>query len=331
MNPIVEKVIWVIIVSLLFVGIFLLLQSISFIDAARRNMNRIMGELHKKDDMRVKDAELKRRRYGTTSGSGAKEGLVSRMLKKVDDKLVYSEFSIQHAWLNASVYLIFSLVAGAGVLLLGLILVNLPVGILLAFTVVIGPYAYLTHQANKNYHNTEMQLQFFINLVASNSVASSDIMTVLEMSAPYVSNPIKGAIYRAISTARLSGKSDDAVWQLTREIEHPIFVNFIRNLDICAKHDADFRSVAKDFALQADQQVSSLEKLRAIFDNARNEILLMIVVGVVLSFMVARFCGLSLFSVLEEMTHSAGGMICITIECLIYACTAVYVLLGRRR
>lgn len=331
MNPVILNVLRMVIFLLLFAGFFLLMQSISFINAARNNMSRIMHELHAKDAKRVREAELERRRYGTTSGSGTKESFVSGMLRKLDDRLIYSEVSVQHTWMNASVYFIGTVIAAAVVFLAGMLLVNMLFGGMLALAVAVVPYAYLSHLADRNYHNTELQLQFFINLVASNSVASSDILTVLEMSAAYTTNPIKGAVYRAISTARLSGKPDDAIWQLTREVEHPIFVNFIRNLDICAKHDADFRAVAKDFAVQAEQSVASLEKLRAIFDNSRNEILLMTGVGVLLSFLVAEFCDTSLFEVLSEMTQSAGGMVCIAFECIIYAATTIYILVGRRR
>lgn len=331
MNPVILNVLRALIFLLLFAGFFLLMQSISFISAARRNMGRIMSELRAKDARRVKEAERVRRRYGTTSGSGTKESFVSGVLRKLDDKLLYSEVAVKHTRVNASVYLISTVIAAAVVFLAGMLLVNMLFGGMLALAVVIVPYAYLSHLANRNYHNTELQLQFFINLVASNSVATSDILTVLEMSAAYTTNPIRGAVYRATSTARLSGKADDAIWQLTREMEHPIFVNFIRNLDICAKHDADFRAVAKDFAVQAEQSITSLERLRAIFDNSRNEILLMTAVGVLLSFMVAGFCDTSLFQVLAEMTQSAGGMACIAFECIIYAATAVYVLVGRRK
>lgn len=330
MNPVTDIGARVLVFILLAVGFYLLMRSISFVNAARRNMNRIIMELHEKDEKRVMEAEAERRRYGTTSGS-EKGGAVAGILKKLDNRLVYSELSLRHTWLNASVYLIASLIAAAASFLAGLLLANAVAGALLAAAAVAVPYAYVCRLADKNYHNTELQLSFFINLVASNSAASGDILTVLELSAGYVTSPVRGAVYRAISTARLSGKADDAVWQLTREIEHPIFVNFIRNLDICAKHDADFRVVAKDFTAQAEQSIAALEKLRAIFDNARNEILLMTAVGVILSFLVAGFCGTSLITVLTEMSRSAGGMACIAAECLIYGATIIYVLTGRRR
>lgn len=330
MTPFIDIAARALMFVLLAAGFYLLMRSSSLMRAARRNMGRIMSELHDKDEKRVLEAEAERRRYGTTSGSG-KGGAAAGILKKLDDRLIYSELSVRHGWLNASVYLIGSMILAAVFFLTGLLLVNALTGALLAAAAVAAPYVYVCRLADKNYHNTELQLSFFINLVASNAAASGDILTVLELSAAHATNPVKGAVYRALSTAKISGRAEDAVWQLTREIEHPIFVNFIRNLDICAKHDADFRSVAKDFALQAEQSVAALERLRAIFDNARNEILLMTAVGVVLSFLVAGFCGTSLSGVLTEMSRSPGGMACIAFECLIYGVTFLYVLTGRRR
>ena len=65
---------------------------------------------------------------------------------------------------------------------------------------------------------------------------AGDLVNVLEMAVPFVTSPIKGAILRAVSTARIKGDQNEAVWQLEREIEHPLFRSFIRNLDICSKN-----------------------------------------------------------------------------------------------
>lgn len=331
MNQYIVIAAWAVIFILLLAGFLFLMQAVTQIDRAQINLNHIMADLHSAKEARVKHAEAERRVYGTTAKDEKKPGLAQRFLIMLNNQLAWSGVSIEHPWIDASLYIVVMIVLSVVAFAFGLLAFNAVVGFLLTCVVVIVPYAYILHLVNRNYHLTETSLQFFINLVSSNSAAASDLNTVLEMSAPYMTDPIRSAIYRAVATSKVTNNPDDTVWQLEREIEHPIFCNFIRNLDICAKHDADFRTVAKDFSVQAEKSISALEKLRAIFANARNEVILMVVVGVLLSFMTADFCGESLFDVLQDMTTSALGMLCIFLECVIYIATFCYIILGRKR
>ena len=331
MNPVVYITLSAVVFALLFIGFYLLMRSASLMDAARDNMNRIMQQLHDKEEKRVAQVELERRKYGSMTGSAKGEGLASRFLMSIDNKLIYSEISVSHPWLNASVYITLNIVVFCVALLLGMLFLNFVAGILIAVVVVMVPYAYITHLCNVNYRNTESQLKLFINLVASNSAMTGDLLTVLEMSAPYVINPIRGAIDRALSTAKLSEQTDEAIWQLTREIEHPMFVEFIRNLDISSKHKSDFRSVAKDFSVQADQSLKALVRRRAIFSNTRGEILTMLLLGIALLVLTASFCGTNIFALISEMSRSVLGLVCLLLEAVIFGSTIIYLVVGRRR
>ena len=321
----------VVVFLLLLLGFFFLLRSMAMIDAAKRNMERIMKELHTRDDIRVSQAEMERRRYGTTSGSGKKQGFITRMLNHLDDTLVYSEIMIKFTWLNASIYVILTIIGAAVAFLLGYMINGLSLGILLTCIVVFLTYIVLSKIATNSYMMTEKQIGFFINLIATNSIASADLVSVLDRVSSRVTNPIRGAIERAIASVQLSGNNDEAIWKLTREIEYPLFKEFIRNLDICGRNDADYRAVAKDFSKQAEVSLRAIEKQRAIFANARNEVILMIGVGVLLSFMTASFCDTSLITVLVEMKESLFGIVCLCVEFLIYLSALLYVLIGKRR
>lgn len=331
MNPILDILLRCVAFILLFVGFYLLMQSVSLMETARKNMQKIMRQLHDKGEKRVAQIELERRRYGSVTGSGRSEGTVSKFLLRIDNKLVYSEVSVKFPWLNASVYLIGTVMLFGMVFIAGALFLNMVIVFALAILVAFAPYAYISHLANANYQNTETQLKFFVNLIASNAAMSGDLVTVLEMSAPYVANPIRGAIDRALATAKLSQQPDDAIWQLTREIEHPLFTEFIHNLDISAKHESDFRSVAKDFSSQVDQSLKALERQKAIFKNSRSEILTMIIMGVLLLFMAAGFGDKSLFAVFKEMTQSIIGSICLFLEAVIFGSAIIYLFVGRRR
>ncbi len=322
---------WIIIVVLLAIGFYLLFRAMSIIDIAKVNMNHLMSDLRERRAATVRRTEAARRRYGSTSENGKDMGLFTRFLSTIDNRLVWSGVAISHPWINAGFYITGMLVLSTLVFGLGLVMVNWIVGLIAAGLVIILPITYITVQTNRAYHNTEMQLKFFISLVSSNSVMASDLVNVLEMAASYMTNPVRGAILRAVNTVRVKGNPDEAVWQLEREIEHPLFKSFIRNLDICSKNDGDFRSVSKDFAVQAEQSLTQLEKERAIFSAARSEVILMVCIGLVLSFLSAKFCERDLFQVLAEMQYSSMGILILVIEIIIYLATIGYILLGKRR
>lgn len=330
-NQIIMLAGWGAIFVLLAVGFFLVFRAASMIDRARINMNHLMANLRERKEATVKKTEAARRQYGSTSEDGKDPGLFTSLLQGIDNRLTWSGVSIERPWFNASVYITVTLVFAFVAFGILLVLVNWVIAAVAAGLIVILPFAYITFLTNQAYHNTEVQLKFFISLVSSNSSMAGDLVNVLEMAVPFVTSPIKGAILRAVSTARIKGDQNEAVWQLEREIEHPLFRSFIRNLDICSKNDGDFRSVAKDFSVQAEQSLAQLEKQRAIFANARNEVILMVGVGIALSFMSANFCERDLFEVLIEMKSSLIGIVILLLEIVIYLATLGYVLLGKKR
>lgn len=322
---------WVVIFLLLFAGFYFFLSGARDIDAAHINMNHLMDDLLGKKEMTVKKVEARRRKYGSASSDGKDPGFGEKFLIMIDNQLLWSGTSIIRPWFTAQIYLIVTFVLAVVLFGLGYVTFNIAAGFLMVCVVVVVPYGYLISVTNTNYHNTEKQMKFFINLVSSNSSAGGDLLTVLERSIEYVADPIRSALIRAVSTARLTGNSDLAIQQLEREIEHPLFKNFIRNLYVSSKNNADFHSVANDYSEQADQFIAALERQRTIFSNARSEVLLMFVVGIGLSFYTAYFCERNLFEVIEEMTHSTLGMVCIFIEIAIYLSALVYMLFGRKR
>ena len=324
------SIVWILIVILLAIGFYLLLDAMSAINLAQINMYHLMSDLREKAGS-IRKTEAARRRYGSTTGDAYNGGFLTAVLTGINNRLIWSGIAIDRPWISAGVYIMATFVCS--ILVFGILYatVNWVIGLIMGGLVVILPYAIISVKTNTAYHNTEVQLKFFISLISSNSVMAGDLVNVLDMAAPYVTHPIKGAIIRAANTARVKGNPEEAVWQLEREIEHPLFKSFIRNLAICSKNDGDFRSVSKDFALQAEQSLTQLEKQRAIFSNARNEVLLMIGIGVVLSIMSCRFCGRDLIDVLREMQKSLVGTVVLVTEIAIYLATLGYILLGKRR
>ena len=318
------------ILLLLLAGFFALIVSVSMINDARAQMDEIMRRLHEKAERTVEDAEKKRLNYGTTTKK-EQDGFAVRLLSHLDDRLVYSGLTNSYPWLGPSIYIAGTIIISAILFLLGFLIGGFIVGFLFLIVSVFVPYIIISNLAYSNYLATEKDLEYFISSVSSNAIASADLMTILRKVSPSCSEPVKSAIGRATATMNATAKADAGVARLVREIEYPLFKEFIRNLDICGKQDADFRAVAEDFQKQAEMQLRAIERQRAIFVNARNEVLLMIGMGVLLTFMTANFSEMTVWGMINDMRHSLLGIVCLAGEVIIYASALIYILVGKRK
>lgn len=333
---IVELLGWIglnlIIVALLGCGVYMMLQSITLIEAAKRNAARIYSELHSRDEKRVLQAEQERRRFGTVAKRGKGKNFLTRLLENIDNKLSYSGMNIRFPWLNTSIYVVACIVAAVLAFLAALTISrNILIAVLAAAAVTAAPYCGLSIKADDNYKRTEEQMEFFVSMVSNNSMTTSELITVLENTAPYMLNPIKGALERATAKAKISGKSSDCIAMLCKEVEHPIFVHFLQNLEICSRHDADYHKVAKNFSAQVEEAVKTSAKQRAIISETRvNIFVLLILGGFLLSQMCANF-GESLYATIIEMMNSTFGMVVLGIEMVILMAVIIYMIIGFRR
>ncbi|MCR5720569.1 MAG: hypothetical protein K6F84_08385 [Lachnospiraceae bacterium] len=328
MNHVYFYILLILVFILLFIGVYELMRSVVLMEKARENLQKIMSDIRWRNDVKIKDIEALRKKYGSTSGGGKKK-LSSRIFEKVDNVLVYSETSVHNDRINASNYIIGNILLFLICLAFGLfILDSFLLGFFIGVTFVFIPFLVMSVKAAKNYRATENQIKFFVNLVSSNAVLSTDLCTVLELCAPQVQNPIRDAILRAVNTTRISGDPGAYFWRLTREIEHPLFVQFIRNIEICSKTDANYKKISDDYSEQLDQKLDALIVQRAIRQKAKTEILIMLCVGMAAMYFSVSMTGMPFREVLGMMAHSTAGIIVLFIELLVFGSNAIYLLVG---
>lgn len=333
MNPLYHIYFYIVIFGFLVFGFYMLLRSISIMDSAKRNMQKLYTELHDRNTYRVTQIEKERRKYGTiTKKADDKHSRMALFMMKLDNLLIYSEVGIKYRWLNTSTYIVLMTVGGCLVFLLCMVFMKgVLIPLLLTTVTVLVPYAYMVNVANNNYSRTEEQLEFFINMVANNSMTTNDLITIMEKTAPYMAQPIRGALERAVVTSRINSDPSECIRQLTRDIEHPIFVRFIRNLEVCSRNDANYHNITKDFSSQLEISLRSAERQRAIYDNARKEILLLLIINICILPMTCALVDATFFQMLSDMTKDILGVFVLVVLGLLYGSTAVYLLIGKRR
>lgn len=315
---------------LLMASFYLILKSIFLRERMKQGMEQIYTKLASKDNKRLENIEMLRRRYGSVVGK--ESGIFGRFLLSVDNMLTYSGFSIRYKWLNTSTYLVLCIVGG-GVVFIGALLLgsHLLVAALATTFVLVLPIFRMVTAADNAYRCVETQMVLCVNLVANMGDATNSVTVVLKEVAPYMSDPLRTTIYRALSTIELTGVESDGIRQLCREVEHPMFVQFIRHLEITAKNDADFRKVARDYATQVDMSMRAAERQKGIFAKGRASILTLQGVGILLIYMLCSYTGSSVFFTLSEMSTNAFGILVLFVLSGVYVGAILYMLLGLRR
>lgn len=328
----IKIILYIVILGLLFLGFYQLFRSIVLKDKIKQNMDKVYTKLASKDKKRISDIERERREYGTVGGKNG--NTMNKMLDKVDNLLIYSEASVRRPWLNTSTFIVLEVIGFCITFLIILLFIGNIVGaILLGFVAVCIPFVVMSVKADAAYKNTEKQMTLCVNIVSNMSMSTSNMVTVIKEVSPYMTYPLSGAMQRAVSAANLTGDDSECIRKLSREIEHPMFVRFIRHLEICAKNDSDFKSVAKDYSEQVDTALKNSRRMKAIFDNGRGNILTLIGVSVLMIIMMASYTDGSggVIGMLVDMSHDFFGAVVLIFTGIIYLCAFLYMMLGMRR
>ncbi len=326
----VKLLFYIAILGLLFLAYYQLFRSIVLKDKIKQNMDRVYTKLASKDKKRISDIEKERREYGTVGGKNG--NAFNKILDKIDNLLIYSGVGITYPWLNTSTLIALEVL---GLCLIFLILIlfvgNIVVSVLVSCVFAVIPFLVLSVKADEAYRCTEKQMTLCVNIVSNMSVSTNNIVTVIKEVAPYMAYPLAGAMERAVSTANLTGDDSSCVRQLTREIEHPMFVRFLRHLEICSKNDSDFKSVAKDYAVQVDAALKNARRMKAIFDNGKASIISLIGISLVMIGMMAGYTDSGIGEMLVNMSHDLFGAVILIFTGMVYLAAVLYIVLGMRR
>ena len=329
MNPLIEYGAMAVVFILLAVGFKLLFESLIVKEKIKANVDKVYKDLAEKNDKRVRDLEIERRRYGNID---SKKKFYEKFLDRIDHMLVYSGFSVKVGWLNTSTYVVLNVV-GVGTLFLITYLTtsNMVLAILFSVIPALGVYFWMSSICDKRYLAVEGQLSFCVNMVSNVSGSTNDLVTVFDSVSAYMGEPLRTAMQRAVSVAGMTGSAADCVNVLAREIEHPMFIRFVRNLEICSKADADYKSIARDFAPQVDRYVRAAEKKRAIFANGRAQIFLLVALGLGLVYASCEAMGAGMMETIRGMMDTLLGTLILIFEGLLFGGAICYGIFGMRR
>ena len=168
-------------------------------------------------------------------------------------------------------------------------------------------YMVLYFMALSNYRKTEESLMTFINLLENYSSMEDELIAIFSRIQTFLTEPVKSAVEQCCIEAEMTGDKGRAIRNLEKRIEHEKFKELVRNLEICSRYEANYGEVIKDSRSLLREYLAAAKERKAILNNARVEIAMIIGCSGIVFWMMNDFTQAGIMSVL--LGSMAGNII----------------------
>jgi Flp pilus assembly protein TadB len=147
----------------------------------------------------------------------------------------------------------------------------------------------------------------FINLLENYSSMEDELIAIFSRIQPFLTEPVRSAVEQCCIEAEMTGDKGRAIRNLEKRIEHEKFKELIRNLEICSRYEANYAEVIKDSRSLLREYLAAAKERKAILNNARIEIAMIIGCCGIVFWMMNDFTQAGIISIL--LGNLAGNVI----------------------
>ena len=240
-----------------------------------------------------------------------KKSILQKMLDRLDEKLVQA--GVKKYLPRAGVEIYFLL----NVLEFTLIFVLAGEGILIPL--MFGGLAVYLNQIildilrYRNKRITEKHLLELLNLISDYSLSESEITMILYKCGQMMPNPLKEVLTKCHLSARSTGNTAQALYELRRSIDHFLFQEIILLLELCSRSDNDYQKVIVGCREMVSRYLKEEKEKAGVVRSLLGEAALMTGVAAYgISTMLREFAGDVGFgnSMADFFLHNSVGQIC---------------------
>lgn len=240
-----------------------------------------------------------------------KKSFLQKMLDRLDEKLVQA--GVKKYLPRAGVEIYFLL----NVLEFTLIFVLAGEGILIPLMFA-GLAIYLNQLIldilrYRNKRITEKHLLELLNLISDYSLSESEITMILYKCGQMMPNPLKEVLTKCHLSARSTGNTAQALYELRRSIDHFLFQEIILLLELCSRSDNDYQKVIVGCREMVSRYLKEEKEKAGVVRSLVGEAALMTGVAAYgISTMLREFAGDVGFgnSMADFFLHNSVGQIC---------------------
>ena len=240
-----------------------------------------------------------------------KKNVMQKMLDRLDEKLLQA--GVKKYFPKAGVEIYFLL----NVLEFTLIFVLAGDGILIPLLFA-GLAVYLNQLIldifrYRNKRITEKHLLELLNLISDYSLSESEITMILYKCGQMMPNPLKEVLTKCHLSARSTGNTEQALYELRRSIDHFLFQEIILLLELCSRSDNNYQKVITGCREMVSGYLKEEKEKAGVVRSLVGEAALMTGVAAYgISTMLREFAGDVGFgnSMVDFFLHNAVGQIC---------------------
>ena len=241
-----------------------------------------------------------------------KKSFLQKMLDRLDEKLVQA--GVKKYLPRAGVEIYFLL----NVLEFTLIFVLAGEGILIPLMFA-GLAVYLNQLIMdilryRNKRITEKHLLELLNLISDYSLSESEITMILYKCGQMMPNPLKEVLTKCHLSARSTGNTAQALYELRRSIDHFLFQEIILLLELCSRSDNDYQKVIVGCREMVSRYLKEEKEKAGVVRSLVGEAALMTGVAAYgISTMLREFAGEVGFGISmgDFFLHNTIGQVCI--------------------
>lgn len=205
----------------------------------------------------------------------------TRFINKLDLILERSGAKKRFKFLNAEIYIIINLILSCIGFIIGFFILNYwLIGAIIAFFITIIMYGILLFFQDKNYKKTDEEMITFLNLLGNFSSADDDIVQIIGKTCKYLDNPLREYLMDFYDEVSATGNTTNAFRKLELKIQNEKLSSFIRNIEICSRHEANYREIIDDARRSIQDYLRAKQQRKAIIQNGKIEILTCIVINI---------------------------------------------------
>ena len=215
----------ILLLGLLVVGMYLFLKVIREYEPLRK----LREKVEDLDRQRVLGAEME------------KKGFLERYLDRLDEHL--TQAGVKRFLPKACVEIYFLINVLEFTLIFCLAGEGILVPLLTAGAAVYANKLILDLLRFRNKRITEKHLLELLNLISDYAISESEITMILYRCGQSMPNPLKDVLTKCHLSARSSGDTAQALYELRRSVDHFLFREIILLLELCNRSDNDYQKV----------------------------------------------------------------------------------------
>lgn len=271
-NPDSFKVVLAIVAIGIVVCTMILISQNRVFEKTAKGFMRAVEATKKNTERRIAEEE----RLQQEVGNREKKNIFYRM----DESLYHAGIKAKIPWMTVEIMILMV----ATVMLVALFLLakktgSFIVGITAAFIIFIVVLATLKIMCYVRNRKIEDSLLQFANLIENYSRTSDDIVGIFGKVYRYLEEPMRSGVAECYSEAITTGDFSKACTRLSKVMGNPQLSNLLSNIEICARHEANYEAVTKSNKRIIRERLAEEEIRREMANSARMQVLLLVVIG----------------------------------------------------